>query len=208
MRVLVACETSGAVRNEFLLNGHDAWSCDLLPSEDKSMTHIVGDVKDVIWQEGPWDLIIMHPPCTALCVSGNRWYGRFMPKENEREQAVEWTKDMWYKATAVAPYVCMENPVGVLNRLWRKPTQIIQPYDFGHDASKKTCLWLEGLPTLEPTDYYPPRYVDGYPRWGNQTDSGQNKLGPSEDRWKERSRTYKGIAKAMADQWGRLNVPA
>jgi len=194
MRVLVACEYSGKVREAFRVLGHDAYSCDLLPADDDSQYHYTGDCWPVI-TEG-WDLIIMHPPCTALAVSGNRWYGTGMPKNSERAEAIEWTLALFEHAKKHAEKVAFENPVGVLPI---KPTQYVQPYQFGHAESKKTGLWLYNLPPLKPTNIvHKPEC--GY--WDNQTPSGQNKLSPSADRWKIRSETYQGIADAMAQQWG------
>ncbi len=184
MRVLVACEYSGRVRDAFINSGHSAISCDLLPT-DAPGPHIQGDAMHAI-SEG-WDLIIMHPPCTALAVSGNRWYGAGMPKNHERQQAIKWTVALWNHAKANASMVCMENPVGVLPM---PPTQYIQPWQFGHGETKKTGLWLHNLKPLVPT-----KIVEGREQriW---------KLPPSADRWKIRSTTFEGIAKAMADQWG------
>ena len=192
--VLVACECSGKVRNAFRKLGHNAWSCDLLPADDDSFFHFQGDCIQVI--ETGWDLIIMHPPCTALAVSGNAWYGTGMPKNDQRHEAIKWTMDLFNLAKEHAPRVAMENPVGVLPI---KPSQYVQPWMFGHPESKKTGLWLHNLKPLEATDtlQIPER---GY--WDNQTPSGQNKLAPSSDRAKLRSETYAGIASAMADQWG------
>lgn len=185
MRVLVACEYSGKVRGAFRAQGHDAWSCDLLPADDNSQYHIQGDCRSVI-TEG-WDLIIMHPPCTALAVSGNRWYGRGCEKHSERLEAIAWTVELWELARQHSPRVCMENPVGVLPM---KPTQYIQPWQFGHGETKKTGLWLHGLAPLEATDV-----VEGREQriW---------RMAPSADRWKKRSETFSGIAEAMAQQWG------
>lgn len=202
MRVLVACEYSGRVRNAFLSRGHDVLSCDLLPSEDNSPYHYQGDVFDLLYQD--WDLLIAHPPCTYLSVSGLHWNKRGVmvdgrPRQELTDQALDFVR-----ALMAAPIKkkAIENPVSCISSQIRKPDQIIQPYDFGEDASKKTCLWLEGLPLLKPTRYVEPRIVEGKPRWANQTDSGQNNLGPSDDRWKERSRTFQGIADQMAIQWG------
>lgn len=199
MRVLVACECSGVVRNAFRAKGHDAWSIDLNESEDNSEYHIVGDVRTHLdamssWRMG-YDLMIAHPPCDRLAVSGNAWR-----KGNEEAQA-EAVEFFLYLATFPIPKVAVENPVGIMSTIYRKPDQYIQPWQFGHDASKKTGLWLRGLPLLIPTDIVEPRVVDGKPRWSNQTDSGQNKLGPSPTRAADRARTYLGIAKAMAEQW-------
>lgn len=197
MRVLVACEYSGEVRDAFLRRGHDAMSCDLLPT-DVQGPHYEGDVRDVI--EDGWDLMIAHPPCTYLSVSGMHWTTRGLRDPQLTEDALEFVK---YLLDAPVPRIAVENPVSIISSRVSKPDQIIQPWQFGHDASKKTCLWLKGLPHLVPTDMVDPRIVEGgKKRWGNQCDSGQNKLGPKEDRWKERSKTYRGIAEAMAEQWG------
>lgn len=187
--VLVACEFSGIVRDAFAAHGHDAWSNDVLPSE-RAGNHIQGDCMEAIACR-EWDLIVMHPPCTALAVSGNRWYGKGQPKHDERIAAIDWTVKLWDTACAVSDRVCMENPVGVLPM---KPTQYVQPWQFGHGETKKTGLWLHGLPPLTPT-----QVVDG--REGRVW-----RMPPSETRWMERSRTYTGIAEAMADQWGSSNA--
>lgn len=194
MKALVACEFSGVVRRAFRDAGHDAWSCDLLPPEDGSRFHIQADVRTVL--DGRWDLMIAHPPCTHLAVSGARW---FKGKEKEQVEALDFVRTL---LEAPIPRIALENPVSIISSRIRKPDQIIQPWMFGHPESKKTCLWLKGLPRLEPTNILP---LPESGRWDNQTPSGQNKLGPSEDRWKERSRTYEGIAAAMAEQWGSLN---
>ena len=198
MRVLVGCEYSGRVRNAFRDAGHDAWSCDLLPSEDNSPFHIQGDVLPILDQG--WDLGIFHPPCTYLAVSGLHWNKRDPERAAKTEEALEFVRTLM---SAPIERIALENPVSCISSRIRKPDQIIQPYEFGEDASKKTCLWLKNLDLLTPTQMVAPRLVDGKPRWSNQTDSGQNRLGPSEDRWKERSRTFVGVAKAMAEQWGR-----
>ena len=200
IRVLIACESSGVVREAFRALGHAAWSCDLLPTDDGSPYHLQEDcVKAVRGGSvfAVWDLIVMHPPCTAICVSGNRWYGIGMPKHAERIEAIRWTMELWELATRFCPRVAMENPVGTLPM---KATQYVQPWQFGHGEAKKTGLWLHGLPKLQPTNILP---LPGSGRWENQTPSGQNKLGPSTDRWKIRSKTYEGIASAMASQWGK-----
>ena len=194
MKVLIACEYSGVVREAFRKRGHDAWSCDLLPADDGSQYHFEGDCWPIIAQD--WDLIIMHPPCTALAVSGNAHYGTGKPKNHLRAEAIEWTLSLYDHAKQYAPRVAFENPVGVLPV---KPTQYVQPYQFGHPESKKTGLWLHNLPPLTDTNTLP-KPERGY--WDNQTPSGQNKLAPSADRWKIRSTTYQGIADAMAEQWG------
>jgi hypothetical protein len=188
MRVLVGCEFSGTVRRAFRRLGHDAWSCDLLPADDGG-PHIAGDVLSVL-AEG-WDLAIFHPPCTHLAVSGARHFHR---KQREQAEALEFVGRL---LDAPIPRIALENPVSVISSRIRKPDQIIQPWQFGHAESKKTCLWLKGLSPLRPTEV-----LQNRGRWENQTPSGQNKLGPSPDRWKIRSKTYPGIAHAMADQWG------
>jgi len=198
MNILVAYESSGTVREAFRKAGHNAWSCDLQPADDGSNYHLQGDVEE--WISDPvikrWDMIIMHPPCTALAVSGNAHYGTGKAKHQQRIDAIEYTLRVFELAKANADRVCMENPVGVLPI---KASQYIQPYEHGHAESKKTGLWLHNLPCLRPTRLmYKP--ACGY--WDNQTPSGQNKLGPSPDRWKIRSKTYEGIAQAIADQWG------
>lgn len=198
MRVLVGCEYSGRVRNAFREAGHDAWSCDLLPSEDDSSFHVQGDVLPLLGQG--WDLGIFHPPCTYLAVSGLHWNKRDPARAAKTEEALDFVRALM---SAPIERIAVENPVSCISSRIRKPDQIIQPYEFGEDASKKTCLWLKNLDLLTPTQMVAPRLVDGKPRWSNQTDSGQNRLGPSEDRWKERSRTFLGVAKAMAEQWGR-----
>jgi hypothetical protein len=201
MRVLVLCEYSGVVREAFRKLGHDAWSCDLLPADDGSPYHYKGDAFKVLWATPPWDLIIMHPPCTALAVSGNAWYGEGMPKYQERLDSVEWTKRLFNAAKGCAYHVCMENPVGVLGRLaGLKPTQYIQPYMFGHPEQKKTGLWLRNLPKLvETNNVY--EHMKTLPLREQQR---LHHLPPSADRWKIRSTTYQGIADAMANQWGTL----
>ena len=198
MRVLVACEYSGRVRDAFLAKGHYAMSCDLLPSDSlNSGDHYQGDVTKIL--DHDWDLMIAHPPCTYLSVSGMHWTTRGLRDPKLTEDALDFVKLLM---DAPIPKIALENPVSVISSRIRKPDQIINPYEFGHDASKKTCLWLKNLPKLIATDFVEPRIINGRKRWGNQTDSGQNKLAPSDDRWKIRSATYEGIAKAMAEQWG------
>lgn len=199
MRVLVACEYSAAVREAFKALGHDAWSCDLLDTEIPGQ-HIVGDVLPLL-NEG-WDLMVAHPPCTYLSVSGMHWTTRGLRDPQLTEDALEFVQRLM---AAPIDKIAIENPISIISSRIRKPDQIIQPWWFGEDASKKTCLWLKNLPLLEPTDRLP---GDDKTRRGNQTPSGQNKLGPSKDRWKERSRTYPGIARAMAEQWGGLPMVA
>jgi len=252
MRVLVACEFSGTVRDAFAAKGHDAWSCDLLPTE-RPGNHYEGDVLQHL-SEG-WDLMIAHPPCTYLCSSGLHWNHRTPGRDQLTEEALAFVKAL---LNAPIPKIALENPTGRINTAIAKPTQKVQPWQFGHDASKGTCLWLKGLEKLKATKIIAPKgwqqvvyaadlvlcdcceeawcnlhgdhysdcscigpteddvirkVIDGYefgtrenpapkPVWGNQTPSGQNKLGPSADRWKERSKTYQGIADAMAEQWG------
>lgn len=190
MKVLVACKFSGIVREAFSRLGHNAWSCDLLPTEIQG-NHFQCDIFDVLKLK--WDLLIAHPPCTYLAVSGNRYYAN----TELRKEAILFVEKLW---DAPIERICIENPIGVLSTQSRlgKPTQYIQPYQFGHPESKNTCLWLKNLPELVPTNILP-LPEKGY--WDNQTPSGQNKLGPSPDRAKNRSRTYQGIANAMAGMW-------
>lgn len=200
MRVLIACEFSGVVREAFRAKGHEAWSCDLLPSDDNSSYHIQDDVlKHLKAGHAGWDLMIAHPPCTYLSVSGLHWNKRRPERTKLTEEAIDFVRTLLECSIG---RIALENPIGAISTRIRKPDQIIQPYQYGHDASKATCLWLKALPLLQPTHYILPRLVDGKPRWANQTDSGQNRLGPSDDRWKLRSVTYAGIADAMAAQWG------
>jgi hypothetical protein len=200
MKVLIGCECSGTVRDAFLRAGHDAWSCDLEPSRTPG-PHIQADVLQVMCN-GTWDMMIVHPPCTFLCSSGLHWNRRGRGHEGT-EKALEFVR-----ALMAAPIqrIALGNPVGRIGTAIRPADQFIQPYQFGEDASKDTGLWLKNLPILKPTRFVYPRivWINGKPamRWGNQTDSGQNKLGPSDTRSEERSVTYWGIAKAMADQWG------
>ena len=202
MRVLVACEYSGAVRDAFRAKGHDAWSCDLLPT-DVPGPHFQGDVAPVLAQG--WDLMIAHPPCTYLSVSGMHWTTRGLRDPQLTEDALAFVRLLM---NAPIDRIALENPVSVISSRIRKPDQIVQPWMFGHDASKQTCLWLKNLPPLWPTGIVAPRIVttpSGKPakRWANQCDNyGQDKRPPSADRWKLRSATYAGIAAAMAEQWG------
>ena len=198
MKVLIACEYSGTVRDAFRSLGHDAMSCDLLPSETEG-PHYQGNVIDVL--DDTWDLLIAHPPCTYLSVSGMHWTTRGLRDPQLTEDALDFVKTFM---NAPIKKIALENPISVISSRIRKPDQIIKPYQFGHDASKATCLWLKGLPKLEPTKFIEPRIVDGKKRWSNQTDSGQNNLPPGFNRWKIRSKTYEGIALAMAKQWGCL----
>lgn len=193
MRVLISCEYSGTVRDAFIARGHDAMSCDLLPT-DASGPHYQGDVRDILGDG--WDLMIAHPPCTYLSVSGMHWTTRGLRDPKLTEDALEFVQLLM---DAPIPRIALENPVSIISSRIRKPDQIVHPWQFGHDASKRTCLWLKNLPPLVPTDVLP---GGAKARRANQTASGQNKLGPSPDRWKIRSATYQGIADAMADQWG------
>lgn len=190
MRVLIACEFSGIVREAFIARGHDAVSCDLLPTEMPG-PHIQGDVLEILGDG--WDMMIAHPPCTYLCSSGLHWNKRKPGRIQNTEKAIEFVQLL---LNAPIPKIAIENPVGCISSRIRKPTQIIQPWMFGEDASKLTCLWLSGLEPLKPTN------IIKKERYSNQTASGQNKLPPSKDRWKLRSVTYPGIANAMASQWG------
>ena len=200
MKVLIACEYSARVRDAFRLKGHDAWSCDLLPTDGDPRYHIEGCVKEAVNYDR-WDLLIAHPPCTYLSVSGLHWNKRRPERAAQTEDALSFIGWLW---SLSIERKCIENPVGCINsRLDFMPKpQYIQPYDFGENASKKTGLWLSGLPLLKPTKRVHGRIVSGKERFDNQTDSGQNNLPPSRDRWKIRSTTYQGIANAMADQWG------
>lgn len=203
MNVLIACEFSAIVRDAFIKKGHNAWSCDLLPTEGRQGNHFQGDVIDAI--EGrlhkfdaydirtgnrpifiKWNLMIAHPPCTHLAVSGARW---FKDKQKEQEEALNFVRQLM---DAPIERICVENPVSIISSRIRKPDQIIQPWQFGHGETKTTCLWLKNLPKLKPTNI-----VEG-------RENKIHKMSPSPDRWKERSRTYQGIAEAMADQWGIL----
>lgn len=180
MRVLVACEYSGAVRDAFAKQGHYAMSCDLLPSEKPGL-HYQGDVFDII--DDGWDLMIAHPPCTHLAVSGARW---FKDKVEEQKEALDFVSRL---LNADIPKIALENPISIISSKIRKPDQIIQPWMFGHGETKATCLWLKNLPKLEPTNI-----VEG-------REQRVHKMPPSPDRWKERSRTFSGIAEAMSTQW-------
>jgi hypothetical protein len=181
MKVLVACEYSGTVRDAFIALGHDAMSCDLLPT-DVPGPHYQGDVFDII-NDG-WDLMIAHPPCTHLAVSGARW---FKDKLVEQQDALEFVKRL---LNAPIKRIALENPISIISSKIRKPDQIIQPWMFGHGETKATCLWLKNLPKLVPTNI-----VEG-------REARIHKLPPSPDRWKIRSKTFEGIAQAMANQWG------
>lgn len=219
MKVIIGCESSGVVREAFRARGHDAWSCDTQPADDESPFHYQCDVREVLGM--PWDIGIFHPPCTYVCGSGWHWVARGRieadgrPRIEHVNEAVAFAK-MFIDGpeTAHIPRRAVENPIGKLSTLIRKPDQIIQPHWFGDDASKATCLWLFGLPNLIETNRVEGRIVE-WPkgsgrivrRWANQTDSGQNVLPPSDDRWKIRSQTFPGIAEAMADQWSKVGQP-
>lgn len=220
MRVLVGHETSGRTRRAFEDRGHDAWSCDLLPSQDASNRHIRGDIFDVIGDG--WDLAIFHPTCTYMTVSAEWAYGDGPYHQKVKPETLVGAARREARDKAVAEFVRLmdapieriaaENPIGCLSSRYRKPDQIIQPFWFGDDASKATCLWLKNLPPLriDPAARCAGRMVE-WPRgsgkmverWGNQTDSGQNRLPPSDDRWSKRSDTYPGVAAAFAECWGR-----
>lgn len=187
MRVLIACEFSGVVRDAFLAEGHEAMSCDLLPTE-KPGPHHEGNCLDLIFE--PWDLIIAHPPCTHLAVSGARW---FKEKQAEQQYALDFVTTLM---NANSPRICIENPISIISTKIRKPDQIIQPWMFGHPETKATCLWLKNLPLLKAT-----QVVEG-------RQARVHREPPGPDRWKNRSRTLPGIAKAMAQQWGRIEMKA
>lgn len=207
MRILIM-EYSGKVREAFRAKGHDAWSCNYEPAEDASPYHLQMDMTKVMRSNdwGHWDMFGLHPDCTFLTVAGIHWNNRGRGWVHT-EAAVVLVNTLITLAGHRKWY--LENPVSIISTFYRKPDQIIQPYEFGEDASKKTCLWLNGLSPLkkDPAKRFPGRIVTTptgkqVERWSNQTDSGQNRLAPSPTRWKERSRTYAGIAHAMAEQWG------
>jgi len=186
VRVLVACEYSAIVRDAFLARGHDAWSVDLLPTEGDPRRHIQGDCERAIFCGGPWDLLIAHPPCTDLAVSGARHFAEKI-RDGRQQRALDFVARL---LSAPVPRVALENPVSVISSKIRKPDQIIQPWQFGHGETKATCLWLKGLPKLVATNI-----VEG-------REARVHRMSPGPDRWKERSRTFQGVARAMADQWG------
>lgn len=228
MRVLVACEFSGTVRDAFARRGHDAWSCDLLPTEAPGQ-HVQGDALELLKE--PWDILIAHPPCTYLTSSaewaykdpdftrypGVGYHQKLKPgtlfgeaRREARREAVAFFLALW---SSGIPRICIENPVGHISQhLLGAKAPKIQPYNFGSNASKGTCLWLRGLPPLRNTQRVAGRWVEWegkmVERWANQTDSGQSNLTPSEKRWAERSITYPGIAEAMAEQWGKSGLRA
>ena len=184
MKILIACEFSGVVRRAFRAIGHDAWSCDLLPSEDNSPFHIQTDVLEILHHE--WDLMIAHPPCTHLAVSGARHF-EAKKASGVQDEALEFVRKLM---AAPIDKIALENPISIISSRIRKPDQIIQPWMFGHGETKATCLWLKNLPKLIPANIVSGR------------EDRIHKMPPSPDRWKERSRTYAGIGNAFADQWG------
>ena len=192
MKVLIACEYSGRVRDEFLKLGHEAMSCDLLPT-DAAGPHYQGDVRDVL--DYPWDMMIAHPPCTDLAVSGAAWFAKKRMAGQQQASA----SFFMMLAKADIPQIVIENPVCVMSSLWRKPDQTIQPWMFGHTEQKATCLWLKNTPPLAPTNIVKDEMML-LPK--NQRER-LHYLPPSADRWKLRSETYLGIAQAMASQWGK-----
>ena len=185
MRVLVACEFSGIVRDAFRAKGFDAWSCDILPTDADSRWHIQGDVLSIL--DDGWDLMIAHPPCTHLAVSGARHFAAKIA-DGRQDQALEFVRALM---AAKIKHKAIENPISIISTRIRKPDQIIHPWMFGHGETKATCLWLENLPHLVPTNV-----VDG-------REARIHRMAPSPDRWRERSKTYAGIAEAFADQWGK-----
>lgn len=214
IRVLIGCEKSGVIRRAFRARGCEAYSCDICPADDQSPFHICGDLLAILHgiDGKAWDIIIAHPPCRFVSVSGMHWTTRGFRDPKLTEEAIAFAEAIW---RAPAKRICIENPASVLSTrsILGKPKQTIQPHEFGDDASKKTCLWLKNLPPVMPThvsqDWFaqePPagRLVDGVKRYANQTDSGQNKLGPSPTRAADRAKTYNGIAEAMAEQWSKL----
>ena len=206
MRILLACEYSGVVRDAFRSKGHDAWSCDILPSDADKKYHYQCDIFEVIDKD--WDMMIAFPPCTYLSVSGNRWFNaryakKFPTRQQDREDAKE-----FFMALANAPIgkICIESAQGIMSTCWRKPDQIIHPYQFGHAAAKRTCLWLKDLPPLMPTEIVEPEYITyksgkTMPKW--YADIGAAKP-PPEVRRKLRSRSFQGIGDAMANQWSTI----
>lgn len=200
MRVLVACECSGRVRDAFLARGHDAWSCDLKPSEVPG-PHIQDDALTVLGDG--WDLMIAHPECKYLARSGLHWIGRIPGREAQSREALAFVRRLM---DAPILRIAIENPPGMIGTNIRPADQYINPYEFGHDARKPTGLWLKNLPRLTGTSFTPGRLVGGLYRWANQTDSGQDRTAPGPERSADRARTYQGIADAMAEQWGVLDA--
>lgn len=207
MRVLLGCERSGVVRAAFRARGHEAWSCDLAAAEDGSEHHIQGDIFDALGDGSAWDLLIVFPECRYLAGSGLHWNHRIPGRAAMTAAALAFVQRLF---ASPVRRLCLENSVGLIGTAVRPPDQTIQPYQFGADASKRTCLWLRNLPPLRPTRRCPGRLVTGpggrlVERWANQTDGGQNRLGPSPTRAIDRARTYPEVAEAMADQWGSLD---
>lgn len=196
-RILIGCEFSAVVREAFAARGHDAWSCDLLASEREGQ-HLQADIITVLDRD--WDLIMLHLPCTAIALCGNATYGRGMPKHDERLRAIEWTAGVWRKAISVCSRVGFENPKNVMGPVIGKRTQVVQPYEFGHPERKETWLWLHGLPPLRPTN----NVYDQMMQLPKRKRERLHYMSPSENRGQERSRTFQGIADAMAEQWGGL----
>lgn len=196
MRILVACECSGRVREAFRAIGHDAWSCDLQPADDNSPYHLQGDVIGVL--EADWDMMIAFPPCTHLASSGARWFAQKRIKQNKALAFIE------VLVNAPIPKICIENPIGIISTRLYPPTQIIQPFWFGEAARKATCLWLKGLPPLEPTNIVEPDLVTYQRSDGTTTTFSADYGGGGPDSGKRRSVTYQGVANAMANQWGYL----
>lgn len=191
MRVLIACEYSGIVRESFKLKGHNAWSCDLLPTEIEGQ-HIQADVLDILDQD--WDLMIAHPPCTDLAVSGAAWFKEKIA-DGRQQKALDFVSNLM---NAPINKICVENPISVISTKIRKPDQIIQPWQFGHPEKKATCFWLKNLPKLQETRNVKEEML----KLPKQKQQRLHYLPPSKDRWKIRSTTFQGIANAMADQWG------
>ena len=195
MKILVACEYSGRVREAFIAKGHEVTSCDFEPSEDNSPNHYQGDIRDLLTQQ--WDLMIAHPPCTYLTVSANKWFkdqperksGALVgqARRDARDEAIEFFMFLYNQPVEK---IAIENPIGTMSSRFRRPNQVIQPWMFGHGETKATCLWTKGLTNLQPTNIVSGR------------EQRLHKLPPGKDRWKERSRTFQGIADAMAAQWG------
>lgn len=196
LKILIACEYSGRTRDAFIKRGFNAVSCDILDTESPG-PHIKGDILDVL--DDGWDLMIAHPPCTYLASSGLHWNKKNPERAQKTEDSLVFVEKL---LNAPIKYIALENPIGIISTRIRKPDQYIQPYEYGEDASKKTCLWLKNLPKLKPTKIIEPRLVNGYKRWGNQRDSGHDKFNPSKDRGKLRSLTFQGWADAWAEQWG------
>jgi hypothetical protein len=195
-RILICCEHSGVVREAFRGAGHDAWSCDILPASDASLFHFQADCVTVIPQG--WDLIVMHPPCTAIALCGNSTYGRGMPKHGDRLSALDWTESLWRLACRHSPRVALENPKNVLGARIGPKTQTVHPWQFGHMEQKETWLWLNGLPPLLPTQ----NVYEDMMKLPRKQRERIHFMSPSSRRGHERSITFSGIARAMAETWG------